>query len=631
MVVLLLAVFTLAFNEDNDHFFKLDAKQMTRDGLVAYADRVMQGPMTHFVMCVNGQRTSYDSKTWEPIWTNLDTDEALLPTGPNGTRDRWAVNAKALFDQGIDPYAVWCECCRRKGVSPWISMRMNDIHWMSKTNFFRNTTFCKTHPEYWRDRNADRDDWNAFQLDYTHPEVRDYAFAQFQEVASRWDCDGVEMDWMRSGYHFPRGKARENAHVLTDFMRRARAEINRVSEARGRKIGLAVRVPRSVEACRETGYDVETWLREDLVDVIVGSSYLNADFDIPVAEWLALVRRLNPRVKFLPCADSVAHPAKSGREREMTAANYRAIADRFIRGGAEGVYLFNLQYLNGNGAFDTVCREGLSPEAIAGKEQVAVATVPDFPSEKPMPASTNIVLEGSYPDVAVGHLQDVCWNGADAFWWTHTRAILKTDLDGKILRRAEVEGHNAGCVLFGDALYVAVCAMEGPRIVPFSADSRVQINEYDAETLTLHRKRVLPINDRAGSLCRLSDGTFLVGCLRPDDITATQVRFHHVDASFNLISTHVLDDLPVPMGIETIKLDRKNVYLFIYDGPVVRLDADTLRETGRVKSFGGMNGAFFVNGYGWLGVSEYDEKDGARVYRSRIVRRNGALRDLRRR
>ena len=70
--------------------------------------RVSEGVLTvGGMLCVNGQRTSYDSKTWEPIWKGMDeparTDTA---TATDGTHDRWAVNAWELFKQGIDPYSV---------------------------------------------------------------------------------------------------------------------------------------------------------------------------------------------------------------------------------------------------------------------------------------------------------------------------------------------------------------------------------------------------------------------------------------------------------------------------------------------------------------------------------------------
>ena len=75
----------LVVNEDNDHFFKLSDEWQSREGLLRYLDIVLKGPVTHFFMCVNGQRTSYDSKTWEPIWAGLNDlarpDTATAPDG----------------------------------------------------------------------------------------------------------------------------------------------------------------------------------------------------------------------------------------------------------------------------------------------------------------------------------------------------------------------------------------------------------------------------------------------------------------------------------------------------------------------------------------------------------------------
>ena len=137
----------LVVNEDNDHFFKLGDEWQTKEGLGRYLDIVLKGQVTHFFMCVNGQRTSYDSKTWEPIWAGLnDVARKDTATAPDGTHDRWAVNAKKFFDAGIDPYEVWTKRCREKGVSPWISMRMNDVHYLAVSNYFRNTIGWGTDP-----------------------------------------------------------------------------------------------------------------------------------------------------------------------------------------------------------------------------------------------------------------------------------------------------------------------------------------------------------------------------------------------------------------------------------------------------------------------------------------------------
>ena len=163
-----------------------------------------------------------------------------------------------------------------------------------------------------------------------------------------------------------------------------------------------------------------------------------------------------------------------------------------------------------------------------------------------MPDVAEIVLPGEY----AGHLQDVWWDGGECLYWAHTWDIVKTDLSGNILRHVEVEGHHAGCQLKGGTLYVAVCPTSNGSIVAWSSNSRLQVNEYDADTLALKATHVMPANDRAGSLAVLDDGSFVVGCLRPGDISASQVRLHHVSADFNILSTHIVDGLKIEMYVD---------------------------------------------------------------------------------
>ena len=83
----------LVINEDNDHYFKLDASLMTEAALKEYAYDIFRGPVTHFFMCPQGQRASYASKVWEPIWAGLDE-----PDRDGKTNNIWCVNAKKLHD-----------------------------------------------------------------------------------------------------------------------------------------------------------------------------------------------------------------------------------------------------------------------------------------------------------------------------------------------------------------------------------------------------------------------------------------------------------------------------------------------------------------------------------------------------
>ena len=384
----------LVVNEDNDHFFKLDSSRMTRQGLEEYVDAIARGGrVTHFFMCVSGQRASFDSKTVEPIWEGLgepcgDGQTAGGRTD-HGQSGLWAVNAKKLFDAGIDPYEVWTARCRERGVSPWVSMRMNDAHFVSTcTNFFRNTRFGRQRRDL--RRVPDKGGWFDGALDFSHREVREYALAHLREIASRWDVDGVELDWMRHGLALRPNHERDDARFITDFMCKARAIVDEAGSLRGRRLQLSVRSPRSPFVARQIGYDVVGWAKEGLVDLVVGTSFYAVDRDIDVAGWMEALAGANPSVAFLPCIDLAVDPsAKDRASRFMNAARYRYVADRFYKAGAKGIYLFNAPYIgkydpagltnDGEDTFGILCAEGLSPEEIAGKPMEEIAARHDFP------------------------------------------------------------------------------------------------------------------------------------------------------------------------------------------------------------------------------------------------------------
>ena len=246
----------------------------------------------------------------------------------------------------------------------------------------------------------------------------------------------------------------------------------------------------------------------------------------------------------------------------------------------------------------------------------AVATAAE---ERPMvgaamPDVDKVELEGEYS----GHLQDVCRDKAGYIYWAHTSCILKTDMRGKVLVKAAVEGHNAGCEVKDGILYVAVCPMQNKTGGQTTPECRLQINEYDTETLALRAKHVLPVNDRAGSLAILEDGSFVVGCLRPKDILSSQARFHHVGRDFSLKSTHLLENVNVRLGIEVIKRTGDTLFMMLYGGPTVKVDAKTFAEKGRLENKGGQMGLLFDGDHCWRGYSRQPE--GGKVWKSWIKR-----------
>lgn len=239
----------------------------------------------------------------------------------------------------------------------------------------------------------------------------------------------------------------------------------------------------------------------------------------------------------------------------------------------------------------------------------------------PLPMKDEIRLEGVYS----GHLQDVWYDGVGHIYWAHTRDLVKTDLDGRVLRRVRVDGHHAGIEVRNGRAYVAVCAMQNTTGGKTTPNCRVTIGEYDAETLELVEMHVTDIRDRSGSLAILDDGTFLVGCLRPKDIRSDQVRFHHIGRDYRLIRSYTLDDVPVRLGIEVIKRQDDGFVLCMYgvgkdreklDFNCIRLDRK-FREVWRGR-LDGACGLIRDGGNVWIGKTVWDKS--INRYKSRLVK-----------
>jgi len=333
----------VVLNEDNDRYFYVCGEAgLTVTGLEAYVDRIAGGKITHFFMCPSGQRTSYDSKAWEPIWTALDE--------PGGADSRWAKNAKALRDRGLDPYQVWIRRCRARGISPWLSPRMNDAHNANMEWSIRNTTF-------WRTRKDLRNPGGT--LNFEHQEVQDYTFALVKEQLDRYDVDGYELDFMRFDQYFPVNDATNYTPHLDRFVQRVHDYVTAKSAARGHPILLGVRVPTTPRAALSRGADVGLWARSGWVDWVCASSpWRTPDYNMPVDEWRKWFGAAAKRITFLSGTDHGVTAFKWERT-DMTPEFYAGFADVAWGNGVDGIYLFNASYLAE--ALATVCRKGLFP------------------------------------------------------------------------------------------------------------------------------------------------------------------------------------------------------------------------------------------------------------------------------
>ena len=170
----------ICLNEDNSHYFSTRAgKKLDAETVASWVDQYANTQVRELLLCPNSMRTSYASKVWDPIWRgynpNAGDDQPLLASTPATARKSardWIHTAWQLHRDGIDVYQTWIARARKHGISPWISMRMNDVHNVDDVQSYIHSEFWRAHPEYWRvpyrlGPSADR----AF--DYGRSEVRE--------------------------------------------------------------------------------------------------------------------------------------------------------------------------------------------------------------------------------------------------------------------------------------------------------------------------------------------------------------------------------------------------------------------------------------------------------------------------
>ena len=241
------------------------------------------------------------------------------------------LNPKSLADSGHNPPRIIVDECRRRGMRAFVSLRMNDIH---DGQHPRGTlpnpelpTFKRINPDWLV---PDLDWWSALNFEVTP--VRELKLRVIEEFFDRWDFDGIELDWLRHTFYFPRGLEREKGKILTEFMRTVRRSLRQRAAGRGRPIEIAVRVPERVEWCLEGGFEVATWIREGLVDSLILGQGLTECRGLSGFRELMGSHRLPLYPSLYPFGNG--YPIYPDEVIRGSAAN-------LWRDGADGLYTFN--------------------------------------------------------------------------------------------------------------------------------------------------------------------------------------------------------------------------------------------------------------------------------------------------
>ncbi len=348
----------ICLNEDNGHFYSTRSPdELSEETISALVDTYTQDTQVgRILFCVNVKRALFDSETWDPIFKGYDPDgpddqEMLQWLEPDARRldgcnqgRRQIHTIWLMARKGLDHFAIWLDRCRQNGVEGWLSVRMNDCHYVNNERSHWHSDFWKENPDCRIVTYRDPADWAEYGLDFSHEKVRRYYLRFIRELFERYDMDGLELDWMRFGLCLPYGSARPGSGLITEFIEEVGALSKICSKRTGREVRIGVRVPPEIQTCLSLGYDVIEWIQREMVRQITISNFLSDHWlDFPVETWKAIIGQ-RP-IDLAVCLHAgITDPNNFQKWILDNADIYRGSAGAALVKGADRIYLFNTCY-----------------------------------------------------------------------------------------------------------------------------------------------------------------------------------------------------------------------------------------------------------------------------------------------
>ena len=237
---------------------------------------------------------------WELVEWYRYSDMESLCWGMVGTVTAFPVKAgrmmtgydaeafEALNKKGINSLTTAMEYAQEMGLKFFVYQRMG--RWADPfPGEYCTNDLCTEHPEW---RCINREGIRTPHLSYAFPEVRRHQIELLAEIAS-WGVDGIDLNFLRGPVYvlyeqvLVEGFAKEygedpreldewderwlryRCRSLTAFVRELRTELDAVGKERGKHIALLATTFATELANLFYGLDLETWVREGLVERLI--------------------------------------------------------------------------------------------------------------------------------------------------------------------------------------------------------------------------------------------------------------------------------------------------------------------------------------------------------------------------
>lgn len=197
-----------------------------------------------------------------------------------------------LAESGVDWLAESARIARARGMSPWLSYRMNPTHFSSAPDSPVNARLFHDPRNRLSGRTPDaagtvNPAWIG--MNYGRAEVRDYMAALIREGVQHYDYEGLELDWLRHPLCLEGPASQADTDAITEWIAGLRA----LTLAHRADFKLTLRAPANLAYLRRIGLDLKELARRGIVDGFTFSDFWQTPWELPVDD---LRRELGPDV-----------------------------------------------------------------------------------------------------------------------------------------------------------------------------------------------------------------------------------------------------------------------------------------------------------------------------------------------
>ncbi|MBE6542359.1 MAG: hypothetical protein E7672_07930 [Ruminococcaceae bacterium] len=327
-----------------------EEENFSRETLYPFVDQYLGTHVKALAFNTFCQCSATPSKVWS------DYEDLYNRKIENGIAVDYTEDYKGLYRcykvHGVDPFEVWIDRCREKGLEAWLSLRMNDCHEPRAETFFaRSDFFYEAKEKGWMNGILPGHGLHYhYTYNYAVPEVRKKMLDYIEEQLDMYDVDALELDFSRELICFKYMECDDKVEIMNDFIRNVKKIVTSAEEKHSHRIKIAVRLARDIDQCKIFGFDADTWNEECLVDCIIPTPrYFTCDTDMPINVWKERCKNIEIgagiEMNFCVQNNKSDISAASRNKAKITSDVANGMAAAYVCEGADVAYLYNF-FLN---------------------------------------------------------------------------------------------------------------------------------------------------------------------------------------------------------------------------------------------------------------------------------------------